>query len=86
MQIAADTINTLTNCKPSLQTLCRLLEDLRLNPADLLPSLAHLGVVLVKVANPHLRSHGQQTTSHDCDVIQVRLSHNVGNRISRNLF
>ena len=59
MQIAADTINTLTNCKPSLQTLCRLLEDLRLNPADLLPSLAHLGVVLVEVANPHPRGfHG----------------------------
>ena len=31
----------------------QLLEDLRLNPADLLPSLAHLGVVLIEVAQLH---------------------------------
>ncbi len=34
-----------------VQTLKHLLEELRLNPAELLPPLAYLGVVLVAVSH-----------------------------------
>ena len=34
------------------QTLKQLLEELRLSPAELLPPLAYLGVVLVEVVRP----------------------------------
>ena len=57
MSRASTSLRTDSRCCITLnadmtQTLKQLLEDLMLNPADLRPTLAHLGAVLVEVAHP----------------------------------